>query len=159
MLELSTIVDISVSTPPVGQGPYSINNIGLFTTDTPLASWTTVSRAYVSLAQVGVDFGTGTETYQQAEAIFSQSPNLLSASGQLIIIPLLTLAAGAVNTYSINTVGSGYHLNDIITIVQSANTTASVKVTSIDTNGEVLAVALNVVGSGYTAANGLSTTV
>ena len=40
---------------------------------------------YVDPIQVGLDFGTGSETYQQAVEIFNQSPNVLSGGGYLVI--------------------------------------------------------------------------
>lgn len=42
-------------------------------------------QLYVDPIQVGLDFGTTSETYQLAEAIFSQSPNVLSGNGYLVI--------------------------------------------------------------------------
>jgi hypothetical protein len=51
---------------------------------------------YVSPTQIGLDFGTGSKTYQMANAIFSQQPNILAGSGQLIVIPF------AVNTQTLS---------------------------------------------------------
>ena len=88
MLEISDIVNISVATPPVGLANFNVNNLGMFTTDPFLVNTDSDAyRAYTSLAQVGVDFGTGTETYAQASAVFSQTPNILNGNGTLIIFP------------------------------------------------------------------------
>lgn len=88
MLEISDIVSISVATPPVGLANFNVNNLGMFTTDAFLVNTNNdVYRAYTSLAQVGVDFGTSTETYQQAAAVFSQTPNILNGGGVLLIFP------------------------------------------------------------------------
>ncbi len=57
---------------------------------------------YLNPTQVGVDFGTGSVTYQQAVAVFSQAPNILNGGGQLIVIlsevSVQTLAFSAVPT-------------------------------------------------------------
>ena len=47
--------------------------------------------AYVGPTQVGIDFGTSSKTFLMANAVFSQQPNILNGSGQLIVI-LLTPA-------------------------------------------------------------------
>ena len=45
-------------------------------------------RVYTDPIQVGLDFGTGSETYAMAQEVFSQSPNILSGGGQLVIYPM-----------------------------------------------------------------------
>jgi hypothetical protein len=89
MLELTNVISISVTEAPVGLGAYNINNLALFTSDQFLVNTGgDVYRVYVSAAAVGDDFGTGTETYSQAVAVFSQNPNILAGGGNLIIFPL-----------------------------------------------------------------------
>lgn len=88
MLPITEIIDISVSETPVGLGEFNVNNVAYFTTSPFLVNPDSdVFRSYVSAAAVGTDFGTGTETYQQAVAFFSQVPNVLNGGGQLIIFP------------------------------------------------------------------------
>ena len=41
---------------------------------------------YISPTQVGKDFGTNSITFKQANAIFSQQPNILAGGGKLIVI-------------------------------------------------------------------------
>ncbi len=41
---------------------------------------------YIDPTQVGKDFGTSSITYKQANAVFSQEPNILAGGGQLIVI-------------------------------------------------------------------------
>lgn len=45
---------------------------------------------YLNPTQVGLDFGTASKTYQMANAIFSQQPNILAGGGELVIIPFVT---------------------------------------------------------------------
>ena len=57
---------------------------------------------YLSPTQVGLDFGTNSKTYQMANAVFSQQPNILAGGGQLVVIPFAinkqNLAFSAVST-------------------------------------------------------------
>lgn len=88
-LSITNVVNISVATPPVGLADYKINNLGLFTKDIPVDSSDTFAyRAYASPSDVATDFGTASETYEAAVAVFSQSPNILTGDGQLLIFPM-----------------------------------------------------------------------
>lgn len=88
-LSIANVVNISVSTPPAGLQDYRINNLALFTKEVPIdGTFTEDFRVYLDPAEVGVDFGTNSEAYAQAVAVFSQSPNILDGNGQLIIAPM-----------------------------------------------------------------------
>ena len=88
MLEISDIVNIQVAQAAAGLSSFNVNNLAIFTSDQFLVNTNSDAyRVYKSLAQVGVDFGTTTETYQQAAAVFSQTPNILNGDGALIIFP------------------------------------------------------------------------
>ena len=88
-LPISNIINVSVSQPPIGLGAYNINNIGLFTTETPINSYLTNSYgAYVSPLEVALDWGVNSEAYAQAVAVCSQQPNILAGNGSLIIFPM-----------------------------------------------------------------------
>lgn len=53
---------------------------------------------YASPSQVATDFGSSSKTYQMSNAIFSQQPNILNGSGQLVIMLMQT----SVQTLSFN---------------------------------------------------------
>ena len=91
MLDLTNIISISVSEAPIGLGAFNINNLALFTDDPTPEDWDAGQEygVYVSPQAVGEDFGTDSETYLQAVAVFSQNPNILAAGGSLIVIPLV----------------------------------------------------------------------
>lgn len=87
-LSITNVVTISVATPPVGLADYDINNLAIFTKESPIDSSDTFDyRAYLSPTDVAADWGTSSEVYSMAVAIFSQSPNILSGNGQLLIFP------------------------------------------------------------------------
>lgn len=87
-LSITNVVNVSVATPPVGLADYDINNLAIFTKETPIDSSDTFNyRAYLSPSDVAADWGTDSEVYRMAVAIFGQSPNILSGDGQLLIFP------------------------------------------------------------------------
>lgn len=110
-LELSNVINISVSEAPAGVGNYNTSNIALFTDETPGGSFPGGGYAiYKSPTQVGVDFGTGSKTYKMAVAVFSQAPNILANNGYLVVITLqssetvgaaITRTAGLVQYFGI----------------------------------------------------------
>lgn len=105
MLELTNIINVSVSLNPTGLGNFNINNLALFTKEVPIANDESSSssssgageyvpgpygtyRSYASAAEVGSDWGTESETYEMAVAVFSQQPNILAGGGNLIIFTM-----------------------------------------------------------------------
>ena len=102
MLELSNVINISVSQSPVGLGAYNVNNLALFTKDIPIVYNYGDYGVYVSPADVAADFGSTSETYLQAVAVFSQNPNILAGNGNLIIFP----TAGTLSSSSSSSSGN-----------------------------------------------------
>lgn len=97
-LNISNFVSVSVSTPPAGISDYAVNNLAIFTKETPVNGAITAANPgiYLSPTDVATDWGTSSEAYAQAVLAFSQSPNILDGSGSLIISPMQsgdTLAA------------------------------------------------------------------
>lgn len=86
-LAISNIVTITVANPPAGLQDYHINNLALFTKEVPIVDIDDYA-IYLDPEQVATDYGVNSEAYAQAVAIFSQSPNILSGGGQLIIFPM-----------------------------------------------------------------------
>jgi hypothetical protein len=109
----SNFVSVSVSSPPTGLKQYAVNNLALFTNETPVNVAVTFAAPgiYVSPTDVLADWGAGSEAYAQAVLVFSQSPNILDGSGTLIIVPLAasgtnsTLAEAIPNALLINFFG------------------------------------------------------
>lgn len=90
-LELTNVIDISVSLSQTGIGDYNTSNLALFTRDTPGGGFGSLGyKIYLSPKEVGVDFGTNSETYAMANAVFSQTPNILAGGGYLVVIPFLS---------------------------------------------------------------------
>lgn len=87
-LNLNNIVTISVNEPPAGLSDFQINNLLILTKEIPLIAPANGSFAtYLAPSDVATDWGTTSEAYKMAVLIFSQSPNILSGGGELIIAP------------------------------------------------------------------------
>lgn len=74
--------------------------------------------AYLTPSQVGIDFGTSSKTYQMANSVFSQQPNILNGSGQLIVI----LMTNVVNTIALSALAA----SGTFTVTYNANTSAAI---------------------------------
>lgn len=86
-LQLTNIINISVSQTPTGVSAYNTSNLAIFTTETPDPVFDDDFKIYLEPTEVGEDFGTGSITYQMALAVFSQQPNILAGGGYLVVIP------------------------------------------------------------------------
>lgn len=87
-LPITNIINVSIQETPAGLGVPNVNNLMLLTTDTPINR--EAFGNYFSPQQVYDNYGTGSVTAQMANAIFSQTPNILSGGGQLIVAPLIS---------------------------------------------------------------------
>lgn len=155
-LPLSNIINVNVFFPASGVVAFNVNNIGLFTSDSFLSNPNSDKyRVYASAQQVGVDFGTTTETYLQAVAIFSQQPNILAGGGTLIIFP--SFQNSSIGSVTIAGGGTGYVNGDVLNIIQSGGYGGTVTVTSTYA-GAITGISLTTGGLGYSAASGLSVT-
>lgn len=90
-LELSNVVNVSVSEAPAGAGEYNTSNVALFTEE-PYDAGVFGSLGYMialSPDTIGDAFGTDSKTYALAVSIFSQKPNILANNGYLVVIPFV----------------------------------------------------------------------
>lgn len=90
-LQLSNIINISVSQAQAGIGQYNTSNLAIFTDEIPAMSFGSLGYAlYLEPSQCGTDFGSSSKTFAMANAVFSQQPNILLGGGYLAVI-LLTV--------------------------------------------------------------------
>lgn len=88
-LSITNVVNVTVATPPVGLANYQINNLAVFTKDAQINSSDVFAyRAYASPTDVATDWGTSSEVYKIAVAVFSQSRSILTGNGQLLVFPM-----------------------------------------------------------------------
>lgn len=155
-LPLANVVQVNVFFPPTGLAAFNVNNLALFTSDAFLSNPSgDAYRVYSSAQQVGVDFGTSSETYLQAIEVFAQQPNILAGGGSLIVFPSFTNSSIA--SVSVSAGGINYKVGDVLNLVQGSAYGGSVTVAGVY-GGAVTSVTLTSIGIGYSAAAGLTTT-
>jgi len=89
---------------------FTVVNGGTGYTSAPTVIISSNFNVYTDPISVGNDFGTTSETYMMATEIFSQTPNILSAGGKLVIYPMastLTLVQ-AISVLQPQTYTGGY---------------------------------------------------
>lgn len=87
-LDITNVITISLSAAQTGLGEYNVNNLAIFSGETPETSFGDLGyKIYKAPKEVGVDFGTTSITYKMALSVFSQTPNILNGNGYLVIIP------------------------------------------------------------------------
>ena len=88
IISIGNVIRVTLTSAPVGLGTPNVNNVALFTTESPSNSDT--FRSYVDPTTIGMDYGTSSVTAKMASNIFAQTPNLNSGNGRLIVIPMLS---------------------------------------------------------------------
>lgn len=86
-IDITNIINVSITSTPQGLAEPNANSLAIFTTETP--GNIDEYRIYVTAREVATDYGSSSTTAAMANAIFSQSPNILSGDGRLVIIPLV----------------------------------------------------------------------
>lgn len=89
MIDITNIVNVSVSTAPAGLAPYSVNNVAVFTKDTPVVALSGSYGVYTNPTDVNTQWGSSSATGVAGTAIFTQSPNILTGGGVLLVIPMV----------------------------------------------------------------------
>lgn len=159
-LALTNIVNISVSQTPAGVGDYNTSNLALFSHE-PYDSMGFGSlgyKIYLSPKEVGDDFGTSSQTFAQANTIFSQKPNILAGNGYLAVIPFIEATqhiafsgVAASGTFVLNFGGhatTAINWNDTAAVIQ-----ANIRANLLDIPDAVvtgsIATSLNISFAGY----------
>lgn len=86
ILPITNIINVTITNTPQGLSEKNVNSLAIFTHE-PSASLDPYT-VYVSANQVAVDYGTNSLTAKMANAVFSQTPNIRSGNGRLVIIPM-----------------------------------------------------------------------
>lgn len=136
-LSLSNVINISIQSTPLGLKQANLSAVAIFTTlQDPNGDAFSIHKNPDTVANL---YGTSSEVYKQAVAIFSQSPNILNNSGYLVIIPLLT---GVLNPAT-----AGYEVTDVLNTSAFASVTDGAFDITIDGGS-----AVNVTGLDFTRA-------
>lgn len=89
-LPLSNVIDVSVISPGLSLGSPNMSAIALFSQETP-SGWSggQTYAIYVDPTDVEKDWGANSNAFAIANALFAQTPNILTGGGYLVIIPRL----------------------------------------------------------------------
>jgi hypothetical protein len=139
-LSIANFIQVDVTNVPQGAEVPNVNSLALFTTETPNNS--NPYGIYLDPTSVGEDFGTDSETYAMALAIFSQTQNILNGGGRLVIIPLESAVSATQGQF--------------VTTNISANLSALIAVTDGDIKVTVDGNAHNLTGLDFTACTTLA---
>lgn len=136
-LSVNNVVTVSLAAAQSGLSDYNVNNLAILTTETPNASFGNLGyKTYLNSAEVATDFGSDSDTYNMANKVFAQSPNILNGGGYLVVIKYAEgVAAQGTATFSENPAA-----DDTITIGSTTLTFKATASQSTDVEiGETLA--------------------
>lgn len=90
-LALSNVIQVTVSAPGAQLGVPNMSALAIITKETAPAGWSAGQTygIYKDPNAVATDWGSSSDVFNMATAIFSQSPNILSGGGYLVIVPRL----------------------------------------------------------------------
>jgi len=90
-LDLSNVITVTVLPTPAQLGTPLINTIALFSKEAP-SGWVAGQTygVYKEASAAATDFGSNSNAYAIAQAVFNQTPNPVGTQGYLVIVPRLT---------------------------------------------------------------------
>lgn len=135
-ISIENVINVTITPTPQGISEKNVNSLALFTTEVP--NNIDPYDIYLSASSVATDYGSGSVTAAMANAVFSQTPNILSGSGRLVIIPMV----GAVSATS----------GHMTTADISANVTNIIGVSAGDLKVTLNGIALNLTNLNFTRA-------
>lgn len=124
-IDITNVINVTLAGTPQGLSEKNVNSVALFTTETP--SNADPYRIYVNSKEVANDYGASSVTKAMADKIFSQSPNILTGTGRLVIIPLAASVSATQGDFTTTDISA--NLNDIIAV-----TDGDIRVTLNGTN-------------------------
>lgn len=92
-LDLNNVVRVTISGPERGLAEVNTSALGLITDEAPIPGDFGAYRVYLNPDGVAADFGSNSETYRLALAVFNQRINVLTGGGFLVVIPRSQAAA------------------------------------------------------------------
>lgn len=154
-LPLNSIVNVQVFVSPQAPPSPTFNQGLIVGTSTVIPSQTDRIRSYASVQAMAQDgFATNSPEYIAAQIYFSQpNPPTLVWIGRQDLTSILTAVPTGGNP------GTGYVVGDVLTVAQGGGASGGkVAVTTVGGSGQVTGVAIVADGTGYTVANGITTT-
>jgi len=94
-LDLSNVIRVTLLSALRGLQNVNTSALAIFTDEVPIPADFGTARIYLNPTGVAEDFGSNSDAYAYALAIFNQTPNIISGGGYLVVIPRLAAAAAA----------------------------------------------------------------
>jgi hypothetical protein len=114
ILPLSNIINIQILPTPQNLTTPDINTVALFTNDQPTWIGSQAFAVYTNASQVGIDFGTSSNSFKIAVAFFAQQPNPLLTQGYLVIIPRIIGSSETVQQAILRTLNSVFYFGILV---------------------------------------------
>ena len=86
-IDISNIINVSISDSPISMRQANTSALACVTEEQAPNGKPYI--IYRSPVQVATDFGSTSEVYKQAVAVFAQAPNILTANGYFVVLPAL----------------------------------------------------------------------
>lgn len=86
-IDISNIINVSISDSPISMRQANTSALACVTEEQAPNGEPYI--IYRSPVQVATDFGSASEVYKQAVAVFAQAPNILTANGYFVVLPAL----------------------------------------------------------------------
>ena len=86
-IDISNIINVSISDSPISMRQANTSALACVTEEQAPNGEPYI--VYRSPVQVATDFGSQSEVYKQAVAVFAQAPNILTANGYFVVLPAL----------------------------------------------------------------------
>ena len=86
-IDISNIINVSISDSPISMRQANTSALACVTEEQAPNGEPYI--IYRSPVQVATDFGSTSEVYKQAVAVFAQAPNILTANGYFVVLPAL----------------------------------------------------------------------
>lgn len=137
ILPLSNVINVTITQTPSGLSEKNVNSLLLLTNEMPnsIEPYTINFGA----SQVASEYGTNSLTAAMANAVFSQSPNLLTGGGRLIVAPMIAAVSATEGTCT--TADITANLSDILLV------------TNGDLNVDIDGVGYDLTGLNFAGAN------
>lgn len=120
-LSLSNVINVTVQGAAAALGLPNVNTACLFTSETPSPAFADDYKVFKSPSEVLTNFASNSEAYAQALAFFAQIPNVLTTGGYLVIVPLGSAGAEAVDAAIARTKDQVYYFGVIVDQAISAS--------------------------------------
>ena len=97
-IDISNVITVTLLSALRGLANLNTSVLAIFTDEAPIASSFDTYGIYRNPNGVANDFGSDSDAYAYAVSVFSQTPNVLTGGGYLIVIPLNAAASATAAT-------------------------------------------------------------